>query len=879
MSSAWLNRIKLRLKALFLRRQLERDLEDELAFHLAMREQQLRDSAAQLAPGEARSAARRQFGNATYLREECRTMWTFAWVETLWQDVRFGLRTLRKNPAFTAVAVVTLALGIGANTAIYSVVDRVLLRPLPYPDPGELVAARQNDSLMNVIDIERQNRAFSTGGGANLMPMDYTGGSEPVQVHAALVNAGMLKTLGVPPMLGRLIAPEEDVKGGPQIVVLSHHFWQQFLGSDPGALGTSIPLSGNTYTVIGVMPPGFDLPEGHADLFVSLWVGYAEAAPYRGVHFMRTVWRLRPGVTLAQAQADMDAIDRHLAADYPDTERDRQTVLVPLQKLLTGNVRPALLILFAAVGLVLLIACANFAGLLMARAIARQREFVIRASLGAGRSRLVRQSLTECLLLAIFGGAAGLALAWWGTSLLVSLEPPELERFRGIQMDAHLFLFVFCASVLIGVLVGIAPALPAAGANAAESLKEGSRSTTAGPASHTLHSALIAGEFALALILLAGAGLLIKGFSLLSAVNPGFNPAGVLTMQLQLPATRYAEIPSQIQFRRQLLEHLNALPGVRAAMVTDLPLGGNYLSHRIVIDGRSPVPSGAEPHVQTLSVMGDYFRVMQIPIRSGRGFTDMDREGQPLVAVVNEAFVRRFFSHQDPIGGRLDWTRSQTSHVWMTIIGVAQDVKQSGLSEDPDPAVYAPFAQSDEPWRRWMALVIRTPGPPGSLVETVKKQVWRADHELPINKIQSMEDVMRISLAQRRFNMLLLGAFAALALALAAVGIYGMMAYRVSQRTHEIGIRIALGALRRDVLWLTVGEGARLAFVGLVLGIAGAFWLTRWMASLLFQVTPTDPATFGCVTLLLAAVALVACYLPARRAARLDPAITLRHNQ
>ena len=445
-------------------------------------------------------------------------------------------------------------------------------------------------------------------------------------------------------------------------------------------------------------------------------------------------------------------------------------------------------------------------------------------------------------------------------------------------MDAHVFLFVFGVSLVIGAVFGLVPAWPAARADVAETLKEGSRSATLGHSSQLLRNALVTGEFALALILLVGAGLLMRGFSRLNSVPPGFHPQNVMTIELQLPASRYAEILRQTQFRRALLERLNTLPGVEAAMITDVPLAGNYLSHRLVIDGRPPVPVGAEPHVQTLSVMGDYFRVMQIPIRAGRGFTGMDREGQPLVAVVNEALVRKFFPHENPIGARIDWTRTEGPHQWMTIVGVAGDVRHSRLSEDQDPAVYAPFAQSDEPWRRWMTLVIRTPGPLTGLVEAAKAQVWSVDSQIPVSKVMSMEDRMRVSLSQQRFNLLLLGLFAALALILATVGIYGMMAYRVGQRMHEIGICIALGAQRRDVLWLAVGEGARLAVLGLAIGLAGALGLTRLMASLLFEVRPTDPATFAAVTLLLAAAALVACYLPARRAARLDPAVTLRHN-
>ncbi|MHB8501796.1 MAG: ADOP family duplicated permease [Candidatus Acidiferrales bacterium] len=875
MFSEWRNETWLRIKALFLREKLDRELEEELAFHLALREEKNRADGIEAV--EAGYSARRQFGNQTSWKERTWEMWTFASLESLWQDLRYAVHTLLKNPAFTAVALLTLALGIGANTAIFSVINGVLLNPLPYNDPQQLVAMKQNDSLMNIIDIQRQTRAFSQGGGINLAQLDYTSGPEPIQIHAGYVDAGFLETLGVPPLLGRILSPEEDVKGGPRVIVISYQFWQNFLNGDPQVLGKTVTLTSNDYAVIGVMPAGFTPPEAHVDIYVSLWVAYPEAAPYRGVHFMRSYWRLKPGVTLAQAQADISSIDGRLAKQYPDNEGTRKTLLVPLHDFMVRDSRKALLVLFGAVGFVLLIACANFAGLLVARNVARRQELVIRAALGAGKFRLIRQALVESALLAIIGGAAGLLLAKWGAALLLSLKPAALARFTGIQLDSHVLLFVFGISLLTGIGFGIAPAWSASRTDFGESLKEGRSSATAGPSGHLLRKVLVTAEIALALVLLVGAGLLIKGFSRLRSVNPGFNPQNVMTMHLQLPVARYSEIPRQTQFRRELLSRLNSLSGADAAMITDIPFGPDYLNHTIVIDGRPSVPVGTEPEVQTLSVMGDYFRVMQIPVRAGRGFTDLDREGQPLVAVVNETFVKQFFPHENPLGARFDWARSKPPHQWMTIVGVVQDVKYWGLNRPTDPAVYAPFSQSDESWRRWMTLAIRTPGPTPGLIDELKKQVWSVDRQIPVSDIQSMNDLMADSLAQQRFNMLLLGLFAALALVLSAVGIYGLMAYAVSQRTHEIGVRLAVGAQRRDVLRLIVGEGAKLAFFGIVIGFSAAFGLTRLMASLLFEVTPSDPETFAAVALLLAAVALVACYIPARRATRVDPMVALRY--
>ena len=857
------------------RGRLDRDLEAELAFHLAMREEKNR--AAGVAAKEASYAAHRQFGNKTSLKERTREMWTFASLESFLQDLRYALRMLRKNPGFSAVAILTLALGIGANTAIFSVINGVLLAPLPYKDPLQLVAMKQNDSLMNILDIQRQTRAFSSGGGINLAQMDYTSGAEPLQIHAGYVDAGFLETLGVPPLLGRFISPQEDLKGGPRVIVISHQFWQNFLNADPHVLGKVVTLTGNNYTVIGVMPAGFAPPEERADIYVSLWVAYPEAAPYRGVHFMRSYWRLKPGVTLAQAQADISSIDLRLAELYPDNERTRKTELVPLHDFLVRDSRTALLVLFGAVGFVLLVACANFAGLLVARNAARRQELLIRASLGAGKIRLIRQALAESALLSVIGGAAGLLLAKWGARFLLSLKPAALERFTGVQLDARVLFFVFGISLLTGIVFGIAPAWSASRADFAESLKEGSRGATSGRSGQLLRKWLVISEFALALVLLVGAGLLLKGFSRLRSVNPGFNPENVMTMHLELPAARYAQIPLQTQFRRELLSRLNSLPGVNAAMITDIPFGQNYLDHSFVVDGRPPVPVGTEPEAQTLSVMGDYFRVMQIPIRAGRAFTDLDREGQPLVAVVNETFVKKFFPHENPLGARLDWARSKPPRHWMTIVGVVQDVKYWGLNQPVDPAIYAPFSQSDESWRRWMTLAIRTPEPTPGLIDEAKKQVWSVDRQIPVSDIESMDSLMAVSLAQQRFNLLLLGLFAALALVLAAVGIYGLLAYAVSQRTHEIGVRVAIGAQPGDVLGLIVGDGAKLTFLGIAIGVVAALLLTRLMTSLLFEVTPTDPSTFFSVASLLALVGLGACYVPARRATRVAPMVALRH--
>lgn len=871
----WLYTIPLRLRSLFRWSQADQELDDELRDHLERKTEQY--MAQGMAQEEAHRRARLDMDGIEQTKEKCRDALRVNWIHDLIQDLRFSLRMLRKSPGFTAVAVVTLALGIGANTAIFSVVNGVLLSPLPYAHPQQLIGMKQNDSLQNLLDIQRQTHTFSNGGGINTMAMDYTDGPEPVQIQAGLVDAGLLETLGIPPMLGRIISREEDVKGGPRNIVASYQFWQNFLGSDSRVLGRRVSLGGNTYTVIGVMPANFRLPRERADVFVSLWVAYPEAAAYRGVHFMHIYWRLKMAVTLAQAQADMSSIDQRLAQQYPDNERDRRTVLMPLHELLVGNIRVALLLLFGAVAMVLLIACANFAGLLMARAVARQHEFVVRAALGAGGGALVRQALAESCLLSIAGGTAGLLVAHGGATVLLSFRPAALKSFGETHIDAHVILFALGISLLTGIAFGLAPAWSAVHTDVSESLKQGTRTTTMSIAGRRWRRFLVTAEIALAVVLLVGAGLLVKGFLLLRSVNPGFNSSDVMTVRLQLPATRYAAIVLQTQFRRDVLARINALPEVKAAMITDLPLSGAYLTHNIVIEGRPPLPIGSEPEVQTLSVMGDYFQVMQIPMRAGPGFTGMDREGQTLVAVVNEKFVKQFFTHEDPLGARIDFARREGPRKWMTIVGVAADVKHSGLNQATDPAVYAPFAQSDEAWRRWMTLVLRTRRPSAGLVEEVKRQVWSVDSRIPVSEVRSMDEMMAVSIAQQRFNMLLLGFFAALALVLAAIGLYGLMAYGVTQRTHEIGVRMALGAQNGNVLRFILGDGAKLALAGIAVGLAGALVLTRVMASLLFEVKPTDPAIFAAVAVLFVGVTLAACYVPVRRALRVHPMVALRY--
>ena len=857
------------------RRRRERELAEELESHLQFHiEDNLR---AGMTAEEARRQALIKLGGMEQAKELYRERRGLPGMESVLQDLRYALRTLRKNPGFTAVAVITLGLGIGANTAIFSVIDAVLLRPLPYAQPRDLVTMRQNDSLLNVTDIRKEAQSFSQGGGVNIEPMDYTGGVEPVQVHAAYVDAGLFQVLGVAPMLGRELSAEEDRLGGPRVAVLSYHFWRQYLGGDPQALGKAIPLSGKPYTVIGVMPQDFTLPESTADVFVSLWVAYPEAAGARGVHFMRSYWRLKPGVTLGQAQAELAAIDRRLAQRYPAEERDRRSRLVPLQQWVAGDLRPALLVLLGAVGLVLLIACANFASLLLARAMARRRELLIRAALGAGRGRMMAQTMAESAVLSLLGGMAGLLLAKWGTASLLALKPAQLGRLNAISISPHVVLFALGLSLLVGVVFGLAPAWRTARLNVAETLNQHGRATSSGPREQVMRRLLVSAQLALGLLLLVGSGLLIKTFVRLRSVDPGFNSQQVLLVNLQLPASTYPELPRQTRFRREVLRRLNVLPGVEAAMVSEAPLSGDWVSHNFAIEGRPPVAVGSEPEIEALAVMGGYFRVMEIPLLAGRSFGEMDRENQPLVAVVNEAAARQYFPGENPLGRRIRWARDEGPPRWMTIVGVAGNVKQVALDKAAEPAVYVPYAQLNVSWERWMTLVLRSRSAPGGLVAAVKQAVWSVDSQIPVNQVQTMDQLLAESLAERRFNMLLLALFAGLALGLTAVGVYGVVAFSVNQRAHEFGIRMALGAGKGDIAGMIAGETARMMLSAVAVGIAGALILGQVMSSLVYEVSPRDPATLSAAVLVMVVVGLAAAYMPARRAAKVDPMEALRY--
>jgi putative ABC transport system permease protein len=796
--------------------------------------------------------------------------------DEMFQDLRFGVRMLLKQPLFTLIAIFTLALGIGANTAIFSVVNAVLLRPLPYAEPERLLNLRSNQSPLDVDDIKAQSQTFSDIGGVVVQGLDYIAGVEPLQVQVGMVTGGYFNALGVPPALGRSIAYEEDRQGGERVLVLSHGFWQKHFGGDKEILGKAIVLSGNSYAVIGVMPADFKSPRENPEVWAPVQVANPIAAQARGVHFLSTYCRLQKGVSAEQAAAEMGLIDEWLATHYPEENKNRRTILIPLQERIVGGVRSTLFILLGAVSLVLLIACANFANLMLTRAASRQQEIVIRTALGAGRGRLIKQLLTESALLACLGGLAGLLLAWCGLNLLVALKPANLPRLDSISMDGRVLLFTLGLSLVTGLLFGLFPALQASKPNLNEALKEGGRSSSAAGSRGRLRNILVVAELAMAMVLLIGAGLLIKSLWLLRDVKTGFNAENLLTMRLELPEARYKEIAKQIQFRNSLVESVNSLPGTRAALISELPLSGYRLNHNFIIDGRPPVAPGTEPDIETRSVSHDYFQTMGIPLRDGRHFNPQDRQGATFVGIINESAAREYFPDENPIGARLRWARGPQDK-WITVVGVVGDVKHFGLGLPEQSAVYTLYEQQDQPWKRWMYMIVRTPGDAAALSSAVKERIASIDPQLPATSLRLMNEVMAESLAAQRFNMLLLGLFALVALLLAVVGVYGVISYSVSQRIHELGIRMALGAQTGDVLALILRQGLQLALAGVGLGLLAAAGLTRVLESLLFGVSATDPLTFAGIALLLAGVALLACFFPARRAAKTDPMVALRY--
>ena len=797
-------------------------------------------------------------------------------MDTFLQDLRYALRTLRRNVGFTMAAVLTMALGIGATSAIFSVVDGVLLRPLPYAAPERLVMVwgryanfgRTATSLPDFLDWRASSRTIGQMAARHGAVFNLTGEGEPEQLSADRVTANFFPTLGVAPVLGRGFAEHEEEPGQGNVVILGHGFWQRRFGGETSVVGRPIRLNGQPYTIVGVAPPGFRFADD-VDLYAPV---VRDSAAGRRSEYLTVFGRLAPGATVQQAGAEMATILRRLAEQYPATNANLLSEVVGMHDDVVGTVRPALLVFMGAVGLVLLIACANVANLLLARAAVREREMAVRAAIGAGRGRLVRQLLTESLVIALLGGALGLLLAFWAVGLLRAAEFDLLPRLHEVRVDTTAALFALGVATVTGILFGLAPAVRLSGGALHGALKDGARGA-AGGAVTRFRNALVLGEVAVALVLLVGAGLLLRSFDKLNRVQLGFRAEGVLTYNVVLPSARF-EQPSQLPPAYDaLLERTRAIPGVRAASVSNgLPMGGaGYIS--FAIDGREGRPEANED-LQPFRVSPDHFRVLGIPLKQGRLFGPGDVEGAPRVAVVNEEMVRRYFDGRSPIGRRVTFgDPADTSSVWWTVVGVVGDVAQEGVTAKPYAQLYRPIAQNPG---RGLTVAIRTAGDPMAIAAQARRALRAFDPELPLSDLRTMEDRIGENLAQPRVSMLLLAGFAGIALTLAAIGIYGVIAYAVAQRTREIGIRMALGATTADVRQLVVRQGMTPVLIGVVVGVGAALLLTRLMSSLLFGVSATDPATYAGVALFLAGVALAASWLPARRATRVQPVIALR---
>ncbi len=880
-----------RLMLLLRRDHFREELEEEMRLHQTLRAETHR--ATGVAPGTAADVSRRTFGNPGLVQEASEDAWGWRWLDGLGQDLRYTVRTLRKSPAFTVAAILTLALGIGANCAVFSVVNGVLLRPLPFPQQDRLfMLAEQNGqggirppSYPTFVDWQAQSSAFAgltyvRGGGQRLASPDGV-----QSIVASAVSAGFFGVLGERPLLGRLFTPDEE-RSGANVAVLSYALWQQRFGGDPHILGKALSLTAGVFTVVGVLPHDVTYPPwSDAQLYYPLAAIAAtdRALTQRGIHAdSRIVGRLKQGITVQQARGDLGGVAQREATTYPAFNTGWASVLfIPLRDEILGNTATQLIVLVVAVALVLLIVCVNVANLTLARAGARGRELAIRSALGAGRNRVVRQLLTESGVLALAGGALGVFAAYAAIGVLRHVAPVVLPRLETVRVDGWVLSFAVGVSIATAIAVGLLPALRATRPNLTDALKEGTGGAGIGAGRQRLRAALVVSEIALAVVLVAGAGLLIRSLWELRSVDPGFDPTGLVTAFIGPPA-RTKDAASLMPLYERIEEAAQALPGVTSAALTNFtPLSNSGLPSPVEIPGRVPDPTH-DPQVLLLTVSPAYFRTMRIPVRSGRDFTDADLAST--AAIVNEAFARAFWPGMDPIGrsvtlhkavqGRLDFGEPMPS----IVIGVVGNVHHSGLDTPPEPQVYIPFTRNV--WGH-MTLVVRTALPPGALVQAVRGVLREADPDIPMTLGGGTSAVATIDitrgLASRQLDTWLLGGFAASALILAAIGVYGLLAYSVTQRQHEIGLRLALGARRGDVLRLIVGEGLRLAVIGIVVGVGGALAVTRLIAGLLYGIRATDPLTFATVAALLGVVAFFACYLPGRRAARVDPMVALRY--
>ena len=787
---------------------------------------------------------------------------------------------LLKNPGFTFIAVLTLALGIGANTAIFSVVNSVLLRPLPYADPDGLVRIREvklpehpdfSVTPATFLEWQKQNTSFDKMAAYRTTSVNFISGGEPERLRAARVSAGLIGLLGVSPGEGRDFLVEEDQPGRDTVAIISHRLWQRQFGGGPGTVGQTLKLNGTGHTIVGVMPAKYAFPEVETDVWLPIAFDDDDRQAY-GAHYIDVLARLKPASTLQQAQSEMTAIAEQLSKEHADMKAGWTVRVTPMLDYLVGSTKTALLVLLGAVAFVLLIACANVANLMLARAATRQKEIAIRIALGSSRGRIVRQLLTESVLLAVMSGGVALFVAVWGVDALLALAPQNLPRLNDVAIDARVLIFTLGITLATGVIFGLAPGLQASKPDLNETLKDAGRGSSEGSKGHRIRSVLVVSELALSLTLLIGGGLMIRSFWRLQQVNPGFNPSDAIVATVSLAQRKYPEDEQQTAFGTQLVQNISRLPGVRSAAVSNvLPIAQDFVLG-VAVEGRPRGSDSELPKTNYFAVSSDYFNAMGIPLLRGRAFDERDNAGAPRVVIINQTMAEKLFPGEDPIGKRIHITMNR--EIYREIVGIAGDVKQSGLDKETLSQTYEPFLQEPS---TFMNLIVRSDRDPANMTAAIRGEVLALDPEQPIARVQTLDKVVANSVAQQRFAMILMGSFAVVAFVLAAVGLYGVMSYSVAQRTHEIGIRMALGAKQSDVLKMVVGQGATLTLAGVAIGLGAAFAVTRLMTSLLFEVTATDPLTFSVIAALLAAVALAASLIPARRATRVDPMVALRY--
>jgi predicted permease len=882
------------------RRARDADLARELRDHLQLEAEEQQDAG--LSPEEAANAAHRALGNTLKIEEDVRAAWGFQWFETLAQDVRYAFRMLRKSPGFTAVAVLTLALGIGATTAIFSVVNAVLLQALPYHDSNRLMLVREKlpkfspgpvgVSAPDIAVMARENRVFTGVAGFTGESLNLSGAGTPERVSVDRISANLFSLLDASPLIGRIFHEGEDQQGH-FVTVLSYGLWQRLLGGNPNALGRSIMLNGQSYTIIGVMPQGFEFPPRGllwyqpADLWIPMALTPAELADVADSFNWGVMGRLKAGVIPAQAQSDMNVVAAGVLKTWhlpPSMHIELDAVVTPLREVVVSDVQTLLYLLLGAVGLLLLIACANVANLLLARTSARRKEMAMRAALGAPRSRVIRQLLAESLLLAFFGGALGVFAAVWGTRLLAALAPDNLPQVQGIAVDRTVLLFAALLSAITGVLFGLAPAFAASRTDVNEVLKEEGRDAAGGRTGVSARSAFVVAQVAIAFVLVIGGALLIRSFIEARSSNSGVRSKNVLTATISLLPTQYSQSERAEQFFQQLSQHMKNTPGVESVgFSSDLPTEMDW-DHIFTVEGH-PTPAKAQaPQCANSLVLGNYFQSLGVPLIRGRFFTPKEEQGHDHVLIISARMARQYWPGEDPIGKRLHWGTAESKIPWSTVVGVVGDVKQEALDQPVLAHTYEPYmsvcSQKDAMQNSFcntLNVAIRSHIAPASVVSGLRAALHNIDPSEPLTRVRTLSEVLESSIAPRRFNTFLLAIFACAALLLSSIGLYGVISYSVGQRTHEIGIRMALGGQPRDILRVILGQGLKLLAIGLTVGLAASLVLTRLMANLLYGVSATDPLTFVTVAALLVLVALLACYIPARRAMKVDPMVALRY--